>query len=59
MDMNDTENIRCNYYFEDVFSEKMKEVDKSTLSMFHLNVKSLSKHFDELELYLNSLDVKF
>ena len=59
MDMNYTENIRCNYYFEDVFNEKMKEVDKSSLSMFHLNVKSLPKHFDELELYLNSLDVKF
>ena len=37
----------------------MKEVDNSSLSMFHLNVKSLPKHFDELELYLNSLDVKF
>ena len=46
MDMNYIENIRCNYYFEDVFNEKMKEVDKSSLSMFHLNVKSLPKHFD-------------
>ena len=27
--------------------------------MFHLNVKSLPKHFDELEMYLNSLDMKF
>ena len=58
MDMNYTENIRCNYYFEDVFNEKMKEVDKSSLSMCHLNI-SFPKHFDELELYFNSLDVKF
>ena len=58
LDMNYTENIRCNYHFEDVFDEKMKEVDKNSLSMFHLNVKSLPKHFDELEFYLNSLDVK-
>ena len=27
--------------------------------MFHLNVKSLPKHFYELELNLNSLDLKF
>ena len=37
----------------------MKEVDKSSLSMFHLNNKSLPKHFDELELYLNLLDFHF
>ena len=43
MGMNYTENIRCDYYFEDDFNEKMKVVDKSSLSMFHLNVRSLPK----------------
>ena len=59
MDKNYTENIKCNYYFEYAFNEKMKEVDKSSLSMFHSYVKGLPKYFDELELYLNSLCVKF
>ena len=27
--------------------------------MFHLNVKSLPKHNDELELYLESINLKF
>ena len=48
ININYTENIRCNYYFEDVFNEKMKEVDKSSLSMVHLNVKSLPKHLMNL-----------
>ena len=59
MDMHYTENIKCNYYFEDGFNEKIKKSNINNLSMFHLNVKSLPKHFDELELYLNSLDMKF
>ena len=29
------------------------------LSLFHINVKSLPKHHDELELYINSLKFKF
>ena len=29
------------------------------MSFFHVNVKSLPNHSDELNLYLNSLDMKF
>ena len=29
------------------------------MSFFHVNVKSLPKYYDELDLYLNSLDMKF
>ena len=29
------------------------------MSIFHMNVKSLPKHYDEVELYLNSLKFKF
>ena len=29
------------------------------LSFFHLNVKSILKHFDELEMYINSLNLEF
>ena len=29
------------------------------LSFFHLNVKGIPKHFDELEMYINSLELEF
>ena len=41
MDMNYTENIRCNCFLKMLFMAKMMKIDKSNLSMFHLNVKSL------------------
>ena len=52
-------NINCDYYFEDKFRCKLQKIQESQLSLFHLNIKSISKHYDELELYLNSLDFKF
>ena len=51
--------LNCDYYFEDKFRRKLYKTDKSQLYLFHLNVISISKHYDELELYLNSLDFKF
>ena len=33
--------------------------DKRALSMFHMNIKSLPKHFDELQQYLNVLKYHF
>ena len=50
--------LNCDYYFEDKFRCKVEKMDESQLS-FHLNVKSISKHYDALELHLNSLDFKF
>ena len=52
-------NLNCDYYFEDKFRCKLHKIQESQLSLFHLNIKSISKHYDELELYLNSLDFKF
>ena len=51
--------LNCDYYFEDKFRCQLDKTDESQLSLFHLNVKSISKHYDELEWYLNSLDFKF
>ena len=45
----------CDYYCEDKFRCKLDKIDESQLSLFHLNVKSISKHY---ELYLNSLDFR-
>ena len=51
--------LNCDYYLEDKFQCKLDKIDESQLSLFHLNVKSISKHYDELELYLDSLNFKF
>ena len=51
--------LKCDYYFEDHFRQKHGITDSSQLSIFHLNIKSISKHYDELDTYLNSLEYKF
>ena len=52
-------NLNCDYYYEDKFRCKLHKTDESRLSLFHLNIKSISKHYDELELYLKSLEFMF
>ena len=39
-----TENIKCNSYFVGRFNTTIKKYNKSNLSMFHLNIKSLAKY---------------
>ena len=55
------QNTKCDYYlegfFNDCFSESKTEAINA--SFFHLNIKSLPKHYNELNLYLDSLKVKF
>ena len=57
--MNFTANMKCDYYFGDNFRHQHGFIDKGQLSLFHLNIKSLSKHYDELDSYLDSLEYKF
>ena len=54
-------NTQCDYYIEDTFVDKFKRsgsLDRN-LSIIHLNIKSLPKHYDELEMYLDSLRFPF
>ena len=48
--------INCNYVDINSFNYKNKI---SSLSLFHLNIASLSKNKDELETILNMIDLKF
>ena len=60
-DSNYISNVKCNYFIEDTFVDKFTRpgsLDRN-LSMFHLNIKSLPKHHDELEMYLDSLKFPF
>ena len=45
-----TINMKCDYYFEDHFRQEHGFTDSSQLSLFHLNIKSFSKHYDELDI---------
>ena len=49
--MNFTANMKCDYYFEDNFRHQHGFIDKGKLFLFHLNIKCLSKHYDELDSY--------
>ena len=54
-------NMKCDYYLEDTFNDYFSEskTEDISASFFQLNIKSLPKHYDELNLYLDSLKVKF
>ena len=54
-------NTQCDYYIEDTFVNKFTQSGSfdRNLSIFHLNIKSLPKHCDELEMYLDSLKFPF
>jgi len=50
---------RCNYYIEDSFTQATQGYNISDLSLFHLNVRSLKAHENELCSYLQGLSVQF
>ena len=52
---------KCEYHLEEQFVSEISENRKleTQMSLFHMNIKSLSKHFDELLLYLDSIKFKF
>ena len=61
LESNYIKNTKCDYYIEDTFIKNIwnKQEDKRALSMFHMYIKSLPKHFDELQQYLNVLKYDF
>ena len=55
------QNTNCDYYLEDSFNDCFSECKTEEIgaSFCHSNIKSLPKHYNELNLYLDSLLVKF
>ena len=49
--------MNCKYYDSEEFIEKFS--NSKCFSAFHLNISSLTKHFDELQTLLSLLDVNF
>ena len=50
--------IDCNYYTEDEFNCKLKSYN-NCFSSFHLNIRKLGRHRDQLIAFLSILEVKF
>ena len=55
------QNLNCDYYLEGKFIKEIEDYSTkgNHLSLFHLNIKSLPKHYDELQIFLKSLEHKF
>lgn len=50
---------KCDYLLENQFNIESAQYHQDNLSLFHLNVRSLNKNFEEFENLLNVLDLKF
>ena len=55
------QNLNSDYYLEEIFAKEVEDCSatRNNWSFFHLNIKSLPKHYDELEIFLKSLDHDF
>ena len=50
----------CNHYTEHKFNEKLQNANRSNdLSFFHVNIRSLSRNFDALSLFLSNIQTRF
>ena len=52
-----SEALDCRYYDSSSFNNKFSK--NTSTFFFHLNINSLNFHFDELEVFLNSLNSNF
>ncbi len=48
----------CKYYDENSFKEQVR-INKPIFSLLHFNIRSLNKHIDELNDFLESLSHEF
>ena len=51
--------INCKYFEIDDLKEAKNTINKNSLSLFHINASSISKHFDEFEHLLQSTKIDF
>ena len=53
------DNIDCNYYTEDEFNLRIKSFAKCNISTFHLNIRKLGLHRNELIAFLSMLNISY
>ena len=57
--VNELKLLNCKYREIDYFQKLSKNFKRKTLSLFHMNVCSLTKNFDDFNILLNDLNVNF
>ena len=51
----------CDYYIEDTFNDRCKNlpINRCSLSILHLNIRSIPRNLSSQQTYLNNLDIQF
>ena len=49
----------CKYRDKDYFQKLSRNFKRKTLSLFHMNISSLTKNYDDFNILLNDLNVNF
>ena len=49
----------CKYKDKDYFQKLSRNFKRKTLSLFHMNISSLTKNYDDFNILLNDLNVNF
>ena len=51
----------CDYYIEDTFNDRCETlpINRCSLSILHLNIRSIPRNLSSLQTYLNNLDIQF
>ena len=51
----------CDYYIEDTFNDRSETlpINRWSLSILHLNIRSIPRNLSYLQTYLNNLDIQF
>ena len=57
--VNELKLLNCKYREIDYFQKLSKNFKRKTLSLFHMNVCSITKNFDDFNILLNDLNVNF
>ena len=54
IDNDPTQTSSSKYITENQFKDTVKNFSENTFSLFHLNIRSINKHFEELQLLLDN-----
>jgi exonuclease III len=57
----DNNSISCNYFFPEAFNKECqkRKICNTHFSALHQNIRSLPKHFQEIDIFIKSLSVDF
>ena len=57
--LNEISSLDTKYYVLDEVKDQLKSLQLNSLSVFHLNIRSMKKHFEAFQDFIESLNFKF